>query len=96
MPCRTFYSLLSLLLLCAPAAVMAKTVNYDLNLSEMTVYFSGKERRAMAINGSIPGPTLRFTEGDDAVLRVRNDLKKKPPFIGTGCWCRTIRTACRT
>ncbi|MCX6857153.1 MAG: multicopper oxidase domain-containing protein [Verrucomicrobia bacterium] len=77
MPCRTFYTLLSLLFLCAPAAVTAKTVNYDLNLSEMTVYFSGKERRAMAINGSIPGPTLRFTEGDDAVLRVRNDLKEE-------------------
>lgn len=30
----------------------------------------------MAINGSIPGPTLRFTEGDDAVLRVRNDLNE--------------------
>jgi len=42
----------------------------------MTVNFSGKERRAMAINGSIPGPTLRFTEGDDAVIRVKNDLKE--------------------
>lgn len=77
MPCRTFFTLLSLFLLYEPVAVFAKTVNYDLNLSEMTVSFGGKERRAMAINGSIPGPTLRFTEGDDAVLRVRNDLKEE-------------------
>ncbi len=56
--------------------MLAKTVSYDLNLSEMTVNFSGKERPAMAINGSIPGPTLRFTEGDDALIRVKNDLKE--------------------
>jgi CopA family copper-resistance protein len=69
-------NLVWLILLSSSPALWAKTVNYDLNLSEMTVNFSGKERRAMAINGSIPGPTLRFTEGDDAVLRVRNDLKE--------------------
>ena len=28
----------------------------------------------MAINGGIPGPTLRFTEGDDAVIHVHNHL----------------------
>ena len=69
-------TLVWLVLLSTSPALWAKTVNYDLNLSEMTVNFSGKERRAMAINGSIPGPTLRFTEGDDAVMRVRNDLKE--------------------
>ena len=30
----------------------------------------------MTINGTLPGPTLRFTEGDDAVMRVRNDLRE--------------------
>ena len=76
MPCRTFFTLLSLFLLGAPAAMMAKTVNYDLTLSAITVNYGGKERPAMAINGSIPGPTLRFAEGDDAVIRVKNDLKE--------------------
>lgn len=59
-----------------PPAAAARTVCYDLTLSEVTVNFSGKERRAMAINGSVPGPTLRFNEGDEAILRVRNDLKE--------------------
>lgn len=29
----------------------------------------------MTINGSIPGPTLRFTEGDTAVIHVTNSLR---------------------
>jgi CopA family copper-resistance protein len=69
-------TLVRLVLLSSAPALWAKTVNYDLNLSEITVNYSGKERRVMAINGSIPGPTLRFTEGDDAVIRVKNDLKE--------------------
>lgn len=70
--------LLSLAVFFAASLVAsAKTVSHDLILSKLTVNFSGKERQAMAINGSIPGPTLRFTEGDDAVLRVRNDLKEE-------------------
>lgn len=74
------YQLISILvwiaLLSTTPAIWGKTVNYDLNLSEITVNYSGKERRAMAINGSLPGPTLRFIEGDDAVIRVKNDLKE--------------------
>lgn len=58
------------------AASSAKTVRYDLTISETTVNFSGKQQRALAINGSIPGPTLRFTEGDDAVIRVKNELRE--------------------
>lgn len=58
------------------AVCSGKTVSYDLTISETTVNFSGKQQRALAINGSIPGPTLRFTEGDDAVIRVKNDLRE--------------------
>ncbi|MHB1082954.1 MAG: hypothetical protein ACYC67_26395, partial [Prosthecobacter sp.] len=63
MPGPSFSAILSLLLLCAPVAMMAKTVSYDLTISAITVNYGGKERPAMAINGGIPGPTLRFTEG---------------------------------
>ncbi|MDI1310536.1 multicopper oxidase domain-containing protein [Prosthecobacter sp.] len=73
---HTISTLVWLVLLSSSPSLWAKTVNYDLNLSEMTVNFSGKEQRAMAINGSIPGPTLRFAEGDDAVIRVKNNLKE--------------------
>ena len=73
---RSIPALVSLVLLSATSALWAKTVNYDLTISAITVNYGGKERPAMAINGSIPGPTLRFAEGDDAVIRVKNDLKE--------------------
>ncbi|MCF7202105.1 copper resistance system multicopper oxidase [Pseudomonas oligotrophica] len=47
---------------------------FDLTIDSMEVNFSGKRRTAMAINGSIPGPLLRWREGDSVTLRVRNRL----------------------
>ena len=38
--------------------------------------FSGKEKRAIAVNGQIPMPTLTFTEGDTAEIYVHNKLKE--------------------
>ena len=52
-----------------------KTVEYDLYVTEKEVNYSGKKAIAIAINGGIPGPTLRFTEGDSAIVRVHNQLK---------------------
>ena len=53
--------------------VLAGT-QFDLTIDSMTVDFTGKRRTAMAINGSIPGPLLRWREGDTVTLRVRNRL----------------------
>jgi len=64
-----------LLLVGLPA--LAKTVRYDLNLSKIEVELGKKARPAMAINGSIPGPVLRFVEGDYAIINVRNDLHEE-------------------
>ena len=47
---------------------------FDLTIDSLSVNFSGSERTAMAINGSIPGPLLRWREGDTVTLRVRNRL----------------------
>ncbi|WP_171063023.1 multicopper oxidase domain-containing protein, partial [Larkinella sp. C7] len=52
-----------------------KRVEYDLTIDEQTVNITGKPKQAMTINGDIPGPTMRFTEGDVAVIRVHNKLK---------------------
>lgn len=49
-----------------------KSVRYDLYVKDTTVNYSGKEKKAIAINGSIPGPVLTFTEGDTAVVYVHN------------------------
>lgn len=62
-------------------AVSARTVEYDLVISEQTLAPAGKNVRVLAINGSIPGPTLRFTEGDEAVIRVRNELDREETSV---------------
>lgn len=53
-----------------------KVVEYHLYVKDTTVSFAGKTRKALAINGSIPAPTLYFTEGDSAVIHVHNFLNK--------------------
>ncbi len=53
------------------------TVVYHLTVSDTLVRYTGRRRRALAINGSIPAPTLYFTEGDTAEIYVRNTLKEE-------------------
>jgi len=48
-----------------------------LTIAEQTVSPAGKPVRGFTINGGIPGPTLRFKEGDWARIRVHNRLKDK-------------------
>ncbi|MDX1497101.1 MAG: copper resistance system multicopper oxidase [Salinisphaeraceae bacterium] len=47
---------------------------FDLNIGETAVNFTGTPRFAPTINGSIPGPTIRWREGDTVTLRVTNRL----------------------
>ncbi|PLV19586.1 copper-resistance protein, CopA family [Pseudomonas guariconensis] len=49
---------------------------FDLYIADLPVNFTGAARTAMAINGSLPGPILRWREGDTVTLRVRNRLKQ--------------------
>lgn len=53
-----------------------RTVRYDLYIRDTLVNFTGKTRRAIAVNGQIPMPTLTFTEGDTAVIFVHNELSE--------------------
>ena len=52
----------------------AEVVEYDLNISYKTLNITGKNVKAMALNDSIPGPTLRFQEGDVARIRFKNSM----------------------
>lgn len=49
---------------------------FDLVIDERPVNFTGQTRTAKTINGSIPGPTLRWREGDVVTLRVTNRLSE--------------------
>ena len=48
---------------------------YDLVIGETTLDVSGTERPALAINGSVPAPTLRFFEGEELTINVTNTLE---------------------
>ena len=48
--------------------------HFDLAYSPLKVNFTGKERHATAVNGSVPAPTLRWREGDTVSLKVTNHL----------------------
>ncbi|MGH8491816.1 MAG: copper resistance system multicopper oxidase [Moraxellaceae bacterium] len=48
----------------------------DLVIGEQRVNFTGRERTAITVNGSLPAPVLRFREGDTLTLRVKNTLSE--------------------
>jgi CopA family copper-resistance protein len=57
--------------------VPPRTVVYHLYIRDTTVTFGKKSKRAIAVNGQIPMPTLTFTEGDTAEIWVHNELKEE-------------------
>ena len=64
------------LILLSQISFSQKIVHYDLYVKDTIVNFGGKEKRAIAVNGQIPMPTLKFTEGDIANITVHNQLKE--------------------
>lgn len=63
-----------LLLFAALSGYAQNSKEYDLYVTDTVVNYTGKKVKAIAINGSIPAPTLHFTEGDTAVIRVHNKM----------------------
>ena len=47
---------------------------FHLSIGEMPMNFTGRTRSAVTVNGSLPGPILRWREGDTVTLRVANAL----------------------
>ena len=63
---------IALMLLATTSLFAQKVVRYELYVKDTLVNYAGKEKRAIAINGQIPMPTLTFTEGDTAEIVVHN------------------------
>ncbi|MCL1124617.1 multicopper oxidase domain-containing protein [Shewanella surugensis] len=57
-----------------PAEIYAKEVIYHLNIAKGPVNVTGETIEAITINGQMSGPTLVFTEGDTAVMKVTNTM----------------------
>ncbi|MBA1241654.1 copper resistance system multicopper oxidase [Pseudomonas japonica] len=47
---------------------------FELFIEQQQVTLGGEQRRALTINGGVPGPLLRWREGDTVTLRVHNRL----------------------
>jgi len=64
-------------LLAAAAPTDTKTISgnvFDLDIDYKQVNFTGRPRVATTVNQGLPGPTLRWKEGERVTLRVTNRL----------------------
>jgi CopA family copper-resistance protein len=53
-------------------AAFAKT--YHLDIAHQEINLTGKTVQKIAVNDTIPGPVLRFEEGEDVIINVTNHL----------------------
>jgi len=54
----------------------APAATYDLTIADAPVNITGAAATATAINGTVPGPTLRWHEGEEVTIRVTNRLDR--------------------
>ncbi|MDT8285829.1 MAG: multicopper oxidase domain-containing protein [Elusimicrobiales bacterium] len=71
---RGFFAAVLAGIFLTPSAVHGAVAEYELTLDLRPVNVTGRPVEAMTINGGIPGPVLRFREGDTARIRVRNNM----------------------
>ncbi|MDA8654080.1 copper resistance system multicopper oxidase [Alphaproteobacteria bacterium] len=64
----------ALSLLSALLATQAWAKIYDLDIAYKDVNITGNIVKKIAVNGTIPGPTLRFTDGEKVTVNVTNYL----------------------
>ena len=69
---HTILTLFGFLLLALPMQVQAG--EYDLTIAREAVNITGNTVKKITVNGTIPGPTLRFTEGEDVTIHVTNKM----------------------
>src|SRR5579859_1766627 len=58
----------------AHAAAVLTGNHFDLAIEAHHVNFTGRRVRALKINGTLPGPTLKWREGDTVTIAVTNHL----------------------
>ena len=63
-----------ILILTSSLSIHAQITEYELTIAREKINITGESADAMTINGSIPGPVLRFTEGDTAIIHVYNKM----------------------
>ncbi|CAG7857661.1 multicopper oxidase [biofilm metagenome] len=61
----------------AQVVPVLKGKEFDLTIAHTLVNITGTEKHATTINGTIPGPTLHWQEGDTVTIRVKNLLPEE-------------------
>ena len=61
----------------AQAIPVLSGTEFDLTIAHTHVNITGTEKLATTINGTVPGPTLHWREGDTVTLRVKNLLDEE-------------------
>ncbi len=56
------------------ASIQARAEEYNLTIAREPVNITGNSVKKITVNGTIPGPTLRFKEGEDVTIHVTNKL----------------------
>ena len=62
------------LMVLAITSTSAFAGTYNLEIGEGTINVSGEDQTALTINGKVPGPVLRFKEGENLTINVTNKL----------------------
>ena len=55
-------------------SMQAQAGEYDLTIAREPVNITGNSVKKITINGTIPGPTLHFTEGEEVTIHVTNKM----------------------
>ncbi|MDT6964589.1 copper resistance system multicopper oxidase [Cupriavidus sp. SZY C1] len=58
------------------SAPVLRDTEFDLEIGETLVNYTGTPRLATTVNGMLPGPTLRWRQGDTVTVRVTNRLRE--------------------
>lgn len=57
-----------------PGVLNGSAAPIELTIGQTRIGIDGREATATTINGTVPGPLIRFREGDEAVIHVTNTL----------------------
>ncbi len=72
---KYWLGMVSAALALAGAAGPAVAGTYDLTIDQLSFNVGGRDRPALSVNGQIPGPALRFKEGEEVTINVTNRLE---------------------
>jgi FtsP/CotA-like multicopper oxidase with cupredoxin domain len=71
---QRFFVFTLVLCLFSAFAAPAQAREYSLEIARQAVNITGHPVEKVTVNGGIPAPTLRFTEGEEAIIHVTNHM----------------------